>query len=96
MARIFRAETLNRAKVDFIKIDLETAITFAKTARESSHPEKTAGNRQNARKGYDTVIHLLRTATLTQVERENIATKLEWLKAALSDLGETSPQQRSK
>ncbi len=81
-------DKVNKAKVDVIKIDLDLAITFAKIARESEDKEAITRNQLNARRAYDSVTHYLSTAVLTQVEEENIKTKLEYLKNALADLGE--------
>ncbi len=84
-----RAADFNRAKVNFIMTDLDVAITFAKIARESTDQEKVIRNRQNARKGYDAVVHFLSTASLTPMGQKTIKEKLEWLKSALSSLGES-------
>jgi hypothetical protein len=79
---------MNQLGIDFIKTDLDVAATFVRTARESTNQEKTRRNTLNARKAYDAVSYYLKRITLTQVEQENIKTKLEWIKAALADLGE--------
>jgi hypothetical protein len=83
------ADNLNRAMVEFNKIDLDLAITFVKAAQESEKKETIARNQRNARKVYDAVAYYLSTASLSKVERENITAKLEWLKAALLSLGES-------
>jgi hypothetical protein len=78
----------NRIKVDLLRIDLDTCVTFVKTARESLDKETVARNRRNARQAYDSVVHLMSAAVLTQIEEENVKTKLEHLKNALADLDE--------
>ena len=64
----FRAalENVNQSKVDFIKTDLDVAITFAQIAQESTDENNAGRNLRNARKAYDAVLHFRSTATLTQ------------------------------
>src|SRR5579864_7292989 len=50
---------LNDRKVDLIKVDLDTAMTFATIARDSSDQQKTARNAAHARKGYEAIVHFL-------------------------------------
>ena len=80
---IIEPEKMNEAKVEFLKTDLDVGITFVKIARTSADPETVSRNQRNARKAYDAVAHFLSTVTLTQIERENINTKMERLKSAL-------------
>ena len=80
-------ENFNENKVDFIKTDLDIAITFAQIAQESTDENKAARNLRNARKAYDAVLHFLSTAALTPRDRK-ITEKLAWLKSALMALGE--------
>ena len=82
-------QQLNQRKIDLIKTDLDAARTFAQIARDSSDPEKASRNRRNARKGYDTVNHLLSTADVQPGERQTLETEIAALKSALTQLGET-------
>jgi hypothetical protein len=78
-------ENFNENKVDFIKTDLDIAITFAQIAQESTDENKAA---RNLRKAYDAVLHFLSIATLTPRDQKQIIEKLAWLKSALMALGE--------
>lgn len=84
------SEQLNARKVDLIKVDLETAFTFAKIAQEAADNQaKRIRNRQHARRGYDAVRHFLETARLEQAERDAIDRKIDQLKGLLGELGES-------
>lgn len=82
------SEETNHVRVEFIKLELDTAITIAKHARQSTDAETVASHRRNARRAYDAGLHLLSTTTLSQMEYENVTAKLEWLRSALESLGE--------
>lgn len=80
---------LNLRKIELIKSDLETATTFASIAQDTiDDTPKRSRNRQNARKGYDAVVHYLHSATVSERERGHIEGKLQNLKKMLSALGE--------
>jgi hypothetical protein len=83
------AEDLTRLKVDFIRTDLDVALTFAQIARQTGESEKTIRNQRNARKAYDAVLHYMGTASLTRFDQENLTRKLALLKSALLSLGES-------
>lgn len=89
-ARDLEAE-LNDRKVDLIKADLDASYTFASIACQANDGNKRMRNRKNARKGYDTVLHFLTTAKLTQGEAAEIDKGIARLKQALVELGEISP-----
>jgi hypothetical protein len=71
-----RADSLNRAMVEFIKIDLDLATTFVELAQESENKETIARNQRNARNVYDAVAYCLSAASLSKAERENITVGL--------------------
>ena len=81
------AEKTNRLKVDLINADLKTAMTFAQIASQSMDKEVRA--RRKARMAFDSAVHYISTATLTQAEHEDITTKVELLKSILGGLGES-------
>ncbi len=83
---------LNDRKVDLIKADLNAASTFASIARESDDEDKRLRNRKNARRGYDTILHFLSTAKLTQRDADEINGGVARLRRALLELGDTFPQ----
>jgi len=84
------AAELNRAKVDLIRTDLETAITFATIALQANDRAKKARNTRNARKGYDAVLHFLRSAEVDRAEGRAIAEQVDRLRALLRNLVEQS------
>jgi hypothetical protein len=83
------AEELNKLKVDFIKTDLDTALTVVQIARQTNEREKAIRNQQNARKAYDAVLRYMGSASLGRSDRGNMMRKLSILKSALLSLGES-------
>ena len=81
-------ERLNQTSVDFLRVDVETALTFCDIARETRDPRKKIRNRQHARQGYDTILHLIRKVTLTRDESQFLDENLAKLKTQLVALGE--------
>jgi hypothetical protein len=80
---------LNSNNVEFLKIDLETALTFATIALESpDDPDKKTRNQARARQAYDFVIERQRTLRINETDATEIAEKLKELKFALAQLGE--------
>jgi len=79
----------NRVGADFLKVDLDTALTFAAIASESRDPEKKQRNRRSARKAYDTVVRLRAKMDLSGSDARIIAAGLERLRWELAQLGET-------
>lgn len=82
------AEELSTLNVDFIRTDLDVAITFIEIARQTQEREKAIRNLNNARKAYETVLLYLRVATLNHFEHECIERKLGLLKSGLLRQGE--------
>ena len=83
------AKEIDKLKVDFIRTDLDVALSFAEIARQTDEPEKAIRNQRNALKGYDAGFRFMSTAKITDFERELIGVKLRRLKSALLNLGET-------
>jgi len=79
---------LNSTSVDFLRIDAETALTFTGLALETDNPEKKDRNRKNARKAYDTILHLWDRVTFTSAEEAYMKATMERLKRELIQLGE--------
>ena len=74
------------ATLTFLLTELGTAETFAEIASESEDGEKTARNRQNARKAYDTLLRFM--PLLSPEDSSNLLEKLNSLKSKLIELGE--------
>ena len=80
---------LNHVSVDFLKIDVTTALTFAGIAQQTDDAVKKSRNQRAARKAYDTVLHLAEKVNLSPDDAEILAGNLARLKSELQALGET-------
>ena len=79
---------LEHTGAEFLITDIDTAMVFLEVAETSKTAETVTRNRDNARRAYDIVLHLLTTAKLNEVERETINTKLALLKERLEAAGQ--------
>jgi hypothetical protein len=80
---------LNRTSIEFLKIDLDTALTFTEIAAEAGdNGEKRRRNQNNARRAYDNALRLLGRTTPDKAEERAIHDKLHRLKLALQASGE--------
>ena len=79
---------LNRVSADFLKVDIETALTFASLALQTGNSEKKQRNCRAARKAYDTVVSLIDRVTLDQNDAQFLSRNLRRLKSELVQLGE--------
>jgi hypothetical protein len=81
---------LSRTSVEFLKIDVQTALTFSGIALQSEHDsEKRRRNQMNARRGYDTILRLLKKAPVTKADVRMLSRNLKRLKSELQQLGES-------
>lgn len=83
-------EQLNAYKVELIRANLETALSFARLALQSEDQDEMNRHRQNACDSYEEALHSLRTTTLTHIEFESIRTKMAHLESVFMELGEFS------
>ena len=74
---------------DFLKIDIATALTFAKNAREASDDFRKWRNCRAARKAYEAVTRLAGKVELSSGDRVAVREGLDRLKMELQQLGET-------
>lgn len=72
-------------QVNFMGIDLDTALTLVNIAEQTSNPSNRSRNQANARRALDTM-NLYRTTELTQDERRFLDGKIADLKSALERL----------
>lgn len=79
---------LNRASVNFLKVEAETALTFAGIALQSQDSVKRLRNRRLARKAYDKILQLQDRVSLSQDDAQDLAEDLARLRSELSQLGE--------
>ena len=81
-------QQLNATNADFLKVDVETALTFSQLALGTDNPEKRDRNRRNARKAHDTITHLSEKVVFTPAQQEYMNEKMAQLKRELTELGE--------
>lgn len=79
---------LNRATVDFLKVDVETALTFSGIALQTDNSVKKERNQRSARKAYDSVLKLAEKVDLTDQDVQTLSRNLARLKSELQTLGE--------
>lgn len=79
---------LLRASRDFLKIDLETALIFAKSARETTDNSRRKRNVLAARKAYNVLTKLSSKVDLSLSDKALMKRGLNRLKAELEQLGE--------
>jgi ATP-dependent Zn protease len=82
-------ERLIRTSVEFLKIDLATALIFAKIARESRDNIRKKRNLGAARKAYDTMQRLMGKVEMGDRDTQFLHQGLAQLKNELLELGET-------
>jgi hypothetical protein len=83
-----RYPEINQNGVNFLLADLDVALTFMDIS-ETTHSEETAHrNHNNARKAYNTVLHLSERLVPSASERQVIDAKLGILKARLQAVGQ--------
>lgn len=80
---------LNQAKIDFLKIDAETALTFTSIALQADNAARRERNRRSARKAYDTLVTLIPEIDLNAQDARILSEKMQRLKSELIRLGET-------
>lgn len=79
----------NANGVQFLNIDLDVALNFAKIALDSRRDhDKRTRNQANARKAHDAVIHWKERLGISGRDALGIDAKLQKLRAALEELGE--------
>lgn len=79
---------VNQAGVNFLIVDLETALVFLDTAEASRQAETVERCLQNARKAYDTVLGFVERIQLTQSEREAVNSHLNIVRGRLTAAGQ--------
>jgi hypothetical protein len=82
-------DRMNRASAEFLKIDLQTALTFVRIARQTNDEYRKKRNRSAARKAYETVSKLSGKVDLGIEDRWTLRRGLAQLKTDLERLGET-------
>jgi hypothetical protein len=81
-------DRVNRASAEFLKLDVQTALTFLHIARTTSDLERQQRNRLAARHAYHTVLKLMQRTKLSEEDARTVALGVEQLKSELEGLGE--------
>ena len=79
---------LRKSGVDFLKVDLDAAMTFARIALETCRVETRERNRHHARKGYNAVVALMLKLNPSPADAAILQQQLDLLKEELMKLGE--------
>jgi hypothetical protein len=80
---------LSAKSVEFLKVDLETGLTFANVALESlGDMNKKTRNQARSRQAYDFVIERQQGLRMNDKDANEIDQKLKELRLALAALGE--------
>lgn len=79
-------ERINRASIEFLKIDLQTALTFLQIARQTQDELRKKRNCLAARKAYETVVRFIRKTELSPEDMRFIKQRLEQLQSELEAL----------
>lgn len=86
---LLHEQEFNHVSVDFLKIDMATALTFAGIAQQTDDVVKKRRNQRAARKAYDTVRKLAQKVELNHDDADVLSSGLARLKSELLALGET-------
>jgi hypothetical protein len=81
-------ERLNRASADFLKIDVDTALTFLHIARQATDKIRQQRNCRAARRAYETVTRLMQKVRLSEDDAQILTHGLEQLRRELEGMGE--------
>jgi hypothetical protein len=79
---------MNRASVEFLKIDVEMALTFVQNARQTSDLARRERNCEAARRAFYTVTSLMNRVKLSEEDIQTVTIGLQKLRSELEQLGE--------
>lgn len=82
------SQRVNDSGADFLRTDLETALTYVNIARTSTNPQTVERNYRHAREAYDLVSRLLPQIKSAAPQRQTIEQKLAQLRARLEAAGQ--------
>ena len=80
-------ERMNQAGADFLKVDLETALTFVKIARNTSDRARRGRSATAAKKAYDTILKLVDKIELSTHDERILTRGLRKLRSELEKAG---------
>ena len=82
-----KSSALNNG-VEFLLVDLDTALTFIDIAETTADEETRRRNFHNARYAYDTVLRLMQKVTLDDAQNEALQKQLTLLRTRLEGVGQ--------
>lgn len=85
---IVSLDELKHTSAEFLRTDVETALTFSAIALQTDDLSKKQRNCRNARKGYDTIRRLAGRVELSPDDEQFLSERLWRLKSELLQLGE--------
>ena len=74
--------------VQFLLVDLDTALTFMDIAETTGNEETRQRNFENARYAYDSILRLMQKVTLDDAQNEAIRKKLTLVRTRLEAVGQ--------
>ena len=80
--------SLSNIGFEFLRTDLDTALTFMNVADSTGDAEMQQRNHENARRAYDTVVRLKQNLSLDDTQNKELAEKLGVLKSRLQNAGQ--------
>jgi len=80
--------TVRQVGIEFLRTEVEMALVFSRIASGAQDSEKRLRNVQNARTGYDALLHFMQILTLTADERAEMQLEASELRQQLINLGE--------
>lgn len=81
-------EAANRAMADFLRIDVQVALTFSGIALSTTDVAKRERTTKVARRAYEKILRLKTTVWMTDIEAEMLASDLQRLSVKLEALGD--------
>lgn len=85
---LFTLKNANAASVNFLKIDVRTALTFSHIALTTADPARKLRTSRAARRAYESIIRLGRNVDLKPSDSKFLRDHMELLRADLVRLGE--------
>ncbi len=78
---------MNRASAEFLKIDIQTALTFAKIARQTFDNPRKERSTFAAKRAYETILRLAKKIDMSRNDQRVVTEGLEQLRSELQALG---------
>jgi len=79
---------VNRTTLDFLKVDVQTGLTFTGIALQTEDSIKRQRNCRSARKAYDTVLKMIKKVDISENDARILYRNLHRLRSELVSLGE--------